>query len=58
MFIVIPQIAAALGAITYLSNVIGPESINSMLIAGLSLIVAASANLLITNPSAISYQSE
>ena len=58
MFIVIPQIAAALGAITYLSNVIGPESINSMLIAGMSLIVAASANLLITNPSAISYQSE
>jgi hypothetical protein len=55
---VIPQIAAALGAITYLSNVIGPESINSMLIAGVSLIIAASANLLITNPSAISYQSE
>jgi maltose/moltooligosaccharide transporter len=58
MFIVIPQIAAALGAINYLSNVIGPESINSMLIAGMSLIVAASANLLITNPSAISYQSK
>ena len=58
MFIVIPQIAAALGAINYLSNIIGPESINSMLIAGVSLIVAASANLLITNPSAISYQSE
>jgi hypothetical protein len=29
-----------------------------MLIAGMSLIVAASANLLITNPSAISYQSK
>jgi maltose/moltooligosaccharide transporter len=58
IFIVIPQIAAALGAITYLSNVIGPESINSMLIAGVSLIIAASANLLITNPSAISYQSK
>ena len=58
IFIVIPQIAAALGAINYLSNLIGPQSINSMLIAGISLIVAASANLLITNPSAISYQSE
>ena len=57
MFIVIPQIAAALGAINYLSNLIGPQSINSMLIAGMSLIIAASANLLITNPSAISYQS-
>ena len=58
MFIVIPQIAAALGTINYLSNLIGPEAINSMIIAGISLIVAALTNLLITNPSAIRYQSE
>lgn len=58
MFIVIPQIAAALGAINHLSNLIGPEAINSMLLAGISLIVAALTNLLITNPSAIRYQSE
>lgn len=58
MFIVIPQIAAALGAINKLSNLIGPEAINSMLIAGISLLIAALTNLLITNPSAIRYQSK
>ena len=58
MFIVIPQIAAALGAINQLSNLIGQEAINSMLIAGISLIIAALTNLLITNPSAIRYQSK
>ena len=58
MFIVIPQIAAALGAINQLSNLIGPEAINVMLIAGISLIIAALTNLLITNPSAIRYQSK
>ena len=34
----------------------GDQAINSMIIAGISLIVAAFLNLLITNPSAISYQ--
>ena len=58
LFIVIPQIAAALGAINKLSNLIGPEAINSMLIAGISLLIAALTNLLITNPSAIRYQSK
>jgi maltose/moltooligosaccharide transporter len=58
MFIVIPQIAAALGSINYLSNLIGPDAINNMLIAGISLIIAALSNLLITNPSAISYQTK
>jgi maltose/moltooligosaccharide transporter len=57
MFIVIPQIAAALGAINFLSNLFGPEAINSMTLAGISLIFAALCNLLITNPSAIRYQS-
>ena len=58
MFIVIPQIAAALGTINFLSNLIGSEAINSMLLAGISLIIAAFSNLLITNPSAIRYQSK
>lgn len=57
MFIVIPQIAAALGAINFLSNLFGPEAINSMTLAGINLIFAALCNLLITNPSAIRYQS-
>ena len=56
IFIVLPQIAAALGLINFLSNLMGDQAINSMIIAGISLIVAAFLNLLITNPSAISYQ--
>tara|TARA_B100000524_G_C23474681_1_gene307422 strand:- start:163 stop:408 length:246 start_codon:yes stop_codon:yes gene_type:complete len=56
IFIVLPQIAAALGLINYLSNLMGDQAINSMIIAGISLFVAAFLNLLITNPSAISYQ--
>ena len=56
IFIVLPQIAAALGLINYLSNLMGDQAINSMIIAGISLILAAFLNLLITNPSAISYQ--
>ena len=55
IFIVLPQIAAALGAINELSALLGPEAINSMLLAGISLIIAAFSNLLITNPSAIRF---
>lgn len=55
IFIVLPQIAAALGAINYLSNLMGPQAINTMLLAGISLILAGLSNVLITNPSAISY---
>jgi maltose/moltooligosaccharide transporter len=54
MFIVIPQIIAAIGGINFVSNIIGDEPINSMIIAGLSLIIAGFANLLITNKKAIS----
>jgi len=54
MFIVIPQIIAAIGGINLVSNMIGEEPINSMIIAGLSLIIAGFANLLITNEKAIS----
>ena len=55
MFIVIPQIIAALGGINFLSGLLGDQAINSMIIAGLSLIVAGLCNMLITNKNAISY---
>ena len=58
MFIVIPQIIAALGGINYISNLLGDEAINSMTIAGLSLVIAGLCNLLITNKNAIRYQEE
>jgi len=58
MFIVIPQIIAALGGINYLSNLLGPEAINAMLVAGFSLIIAGLCNFLITDKAAIRYQSE
>ena len=54
MFIVIPQIIAAIGGINLVSNMIGEEAINSMIIAGLSLMIAGFLNLLITNEKAIS----
>ncbi len=58
MFIVIPQIIAALGGINFVSGLLGEQAINAMTVAGLSLVVAGLCNLLITNRSAISYQSE
>jgi maltose/moltooligosaccharide transporter len=58
MFIVIPQIIAALGGINYVSNLLGEEAINAMTVAGISLVIAGLSNFLITNKSAISYQEE
>ena len=58
MFIVIPQIIAALGGINFISGLLGEEAINAMTVAGISLVVAGLCNLLITNKSAISYQPE
>ncbi len=59
MFIVIPQIFAAVGGINFLyKNVFGEAIINTMLLAGTSLIIAGLANLLITNERAIKYQGE
>lgn len=53
MFIVIPQIVAAVGGINFFSNLIGTEAINAMTLAGISLLIAAMANLLITEKKAI-----
>jgi len=58
MFIVIPQIIAALGGINYVSGLLGEEAINAMTVAGISLIIAGFCNLLITNKNAISFQGE
>ena len=56
MFIVIPQIIAALGGIVFISGLLGEEAINAMTVAGISLIIAGLSNLLITDKHAISYQ--
>ena len=58
MFIVIPQIIAALGGINFISGLLGKDAINAMTVAGISLIIAGLCNLLITNKNAISYQVE
>ena len=58
MFIVIPQIIAALGGINFISGLLGKDAINAMTVAGISLIIAGLCNLLITNKNAISYQAE
>ncbi len=56
MFIVIPQIIAALGGINFLYKLLGEGAINAMTVAGISLILAGLSNLFITNKHAISYQ--
>jgi len=56
MFIVIPQIIAALGGINFTYKLIGDQTINAMIVAGISLILAGLSNLLITNKNAITYQ--
>ena len=54
MFIVIPQIIAALGGINFLYKLIGEAHINAMLLAGISLIIAGLCNFFITDKNAIS----
>ncbi|MCX2679907.1 MFS transporter [Galbibacter sp. EGI 63066] len=55
MFIVIPQIVAALEGINFTYKLLGDETINAMIIAGMCLIIAGFSNLLITNKKAIAY---
>ncbi|MEH6704610.1 MAG: MFS transporter [Galbibacter orientalis] len=55
MFIVLPQIIAAIGGINYAYKLIGEETIYSMIVAGICLILAGLANLLIVNKKAIAY---
>jgi maltose/moltooligosaccharide transporter len=59
MFIVIPQIVAALGGINFLSSTLfGEATINTMLLAGACLFIAGISNFLITDAKAISYQAD
>lgn len=58
MFIVIPQIIAAIGGVNFVSGLLGEQAINAMTVAGLSLIIAGLCNFLITNKKAITYQTE
>ena len=59
MFIVIPQIVAAIGTINFATELFfGEDIINTMLLAGTSLIIAGLANLLITDKTAIGMKSE
>ncbi|MGB3591715.1 MAG: MFS transporter [Nonlabens sp.] len=53
MFIVIPQIIAAIGGVVFLQKLIGEESIHAMTVAGIFLLLAALSNLLITDKGAI-----
>lgn len=53
MFIVIPQIVAALGGINFMYKLLfGEEVIFTMVLAGTSLIIAGLSNLMITNRNA------
>jgi maltose/moltooligosaccharide transporter len=53
MFIVIPQIIAALGGINFVSSLLGEQTINAMLVAGFSLVISGLCNFLITEKNAI-----
>ena len=55
MFIVFPQIAAALGGANFLYKILGDQTINAMTLAGICLILAGLCNLLITDKKVISY---
>lgn len=56
MFIVIPQIIAAVGGVVFLQNLIGEESIHAMTVAGIFLIIAGLCNFFITDKKAIKFQ--
>ena len=53
MFIVIPQIIAAVGGVNFTYKLIGESSINAMTVAGISLVLAGLLNFLITEKKAI-----
>jgi maltose/moltooligosaccharide transporter len=57
MFIVIPQIVAALGGVNFLYGLMGEAPIFALVVAGVSLLISAFSNLLITEKNVISYDS-
>jgi len=58
MFIVLPQIVAAFAITPLYKNIFGDAPINAMLLAGSALVLAALANLLITNRKVMTYVPE
>ena len=56
IFIVIPQIIAALNGVNFAANLFGDESIFALVAAGVSLFISGMCNLLITEKNAIRYQ--
>ena len=58
MFIVIPQITAATALTPIYESIFGEGAIHAMLLAGVSLGIAALSNLFIVNKAAISFQGE
>jgi len=56
MFIVIPQIIAALGGVNWTSSLLGDGAIHAMTVAGIALVLAGISNFLITDKNAIIYQ--
>ncbi|WP_405378068.1 MFS transporter [Nonlabens sp. Asnod3-A02] len=56
MFIVIPQIIAALGGVNWTSSLLGDGAIHAMTVAGIALVLAGLSNFLITDKKAITYQ--
>ncbi len=53
MFIVIPQICAALGGINFFAQFFGSDAIAPMMLAGIALLIAGFCNLFITDQQAI-----
>ncbi len=53
MFIVLPQIVAALGGVNLSYQLLGNQAINAMIVAGISLIIAGLSNLLITDKKVV-----
>lgn len=53
IFIVLPQIVAALGGVNLSYQLLGDQTINAMIVAGISLIIAGLSNLLIRDKKAI-----
>jgi maltose/moltooligosaccharide transporter len=55
MFIVIPQIVAAMGGVNFLYGLMGEAPIFALVVAGVSLLISAFSNFLITEKNVISY---
>ena len=55
MFIVLPQIVAALNGVNFAASLFGDTAIFALVAAGISLFISGFCNLLITEKNAIRY---